>query len=220
LKQQFFTYRKLLTEVQVMAAVLHDKFGVRKGDRVIIYMPMIPEAAIAMLACQRIGAIHSVVFGGFAPHELALRIVDADPKIILTANYGVEAGSKYIDYKILVDKAMEQSKSKAPVLIFRRPAVPKLPEQKFISGRDFDWAEQVDNHRSKPFTSCVPVESNHPAYILYTSGTTGTPKGVVRPTGGHLVTLKWTMRDLFGITPDDTFWVRIYSLIYSHLGNI
>ncbi len=215
--QKKFTYNQLLEQVQVVAAIMHDKFGVTKGDRVILYMPMIPEAVVAMLACQRIGAVHSVVFGGFASHELALRITDASPKIIVTANYGIETNSRYIDYKTLVDHAIQQTQSKIPVLLYQRPNVGL--KQSFIPNRDFDWSEQYETYKSKPFKACVPVESDHPAYILYTSGTTGKPKGVVRPTGGHLVTLKWTMRDIFGITPNDTFWVLDQNYL-NFIGNI
>ena len=162
-------------------------------------MPMVPEAIVAMLACARIGAIHSVVFGGFASHELAVRIDDAQPKIILAASCGIEPG-RVIEYKPLIDGAIELSEHKPEsVVILQRPEA----AASLIPGRDFDWHEFQLN--AEP-TNCIMVEGNHPAYILYTSGTTGAPKGVVRPTAGHLVALHWSMKNIYNIDPGDVFW--------------
>ena len=162
-------------------------------------MPMVPEAIVAMLACARIGAIHSVVFGGFASHELAVRIDDAQPKIILAASCGIEPG-RVIEYKPLIDGAIELSEHKPEsVVILQRPEA----AASLIPGRDFDWNEFQLN--AEP-TNCIMVEGNHPAYILYTSGTTGAPKGVVRPTAGHLVALHWSMKNIYNIDPGDVFW--------------
>ena len=197
-KQQHISYAQLLEKTSLLAGSLLKK-GITKGDRVIIYMPMVPEAIVAMLACARIGAIHSVVFGGFASHELAVRIDDAQPKIILAASCGIEPG-RVIEYKPLIDGAIELSEHKPEsVVILQRPeAVASL-----IPGRDFDWNEFQLN--AEP-TNCIMVEGNHPAYILYTSGTTGAPKGVVRPTAGHLVALHWSMKNIYNIEPGDVFW--------------
>ncbi len=192
------TYTELRDRVARLAGALRAK-GVEKGDRVIIYMPMVPEALEAMLACARLGAIHSVVFGGFAAKELAIRINDAKPKAIIAASCGLEPG-RVVHYKPLLDKAIDQATHKPDfcVIFQREQEVAKL-----IPGRDFAWhefqfgVEPVD---------CVPVEGNHPVYILYTSGTTGQPKGVIRHTAGHLVALNWTMKNIYGIEAGDVFW--------------
>ncbi|MDI3336214.1 propionate-CoA ligase PrpE [Defluviimonas aestuarii] len=192
------TYAALKDRVASLAGALKAK-GVEKGDRVIIYMPMVPEAVEAMLACARLGAIHSVVFGGFAAHELAVRIDDATPKAIIAASCGLEPG-RVVHYKPLVDAAIEQAKHKPDfTLIFQRDE----EVAKLIPGRDFDWHEAQAGVAP---ADCVPVEGNHPAYILYTSGTTGAPKGVVRPTAGHLVALNWTMKSIYNVDPGDVFW--------------
>ena len=197
-KKLHLTYKDLLKKTSLLAGALINK-GITKGDRVIIYMPMVPEAIIAMLACARIGAIHSVVFGGFASNELAVRIDDARPKTILAASCGIEPG-RIIEYKPLIDEAIELSEHKPEcVVILQRPEA----QASLMPGRDFDWEEfQLD---AKP-ADCVMVEGNHPAYILYTSGTTGAPKGVVRPTAGHLVALHWSMKNIYDVDPGDVFW--------------
>jgi propionyl-CoA synthetase len=197
-----FTYADLLHEVATLAGVLLD-MGVKKGDRVIVYMPMIPEAVMAMLACARIGAIHSVVFGGFAAAELATRIDDSKPAAILSASCGIE-GARTIEYKPLLDRAIELSQHKpALTLVLQRPQA----EAKLIVGRDLDWAATVADAKSRGRKAgCVAVAATDPLYILYTSGTTGQPKGVVRDNGGHMVALKWTMRNLYGIEPGEVFW--------------
>ncbi|WP_343081767.1 propionate-CoA ligase PrpE [Ostreiculturibacter nitratireducens] len=192
------TYAELKARVASLAGALREK-GVEKGDRVIIYMPMVPEALEAMLACARLGAIHSVVFGGFAAHELAVRIDDAKPKAIIAASCGIEPG-RVVHYKPLLDAAIEQAQHKPDfcVIFQREEEVAKLTE-----GRDFDW--HAFQYGVAP-ADCVPVEGNHPAYILYTSGTTGQPKGVVRATGGHLVALNWSMKHIYDVEAGDTFW--------------
>ncbi len=173
--------------------------GVAKGDRVLIYMPMIPEAAIAMLACARLGAVHSVVFGGFASNELATRINDAKPKVIVSASCGIEV-KRVIPYKPLLDGAIEMAKSKPDhCVIYQRP----METANLIPGRDLDWNEVMAN--AKPH-DCVPVASTDPLYILYTSGTTGVPKGVVRDNGGHMVALKWTMKAVYNVDAGDVYW--------------
>ncbi|PIE11832.1 MAG: propionyl-CoA synthetase [Rhodobacterales bacterium] len=192
------TYVNLRNRVAQLAGALRAK-GVEKGDRVIIYMPMIPEALEAMLACSRLGAIHSVVFGGFASHELAVRIDDCKPKAIIAASCGIEPG-RIVHYKPLLDGALEQSDHQPDfcVIFQREQEVAHLEE-----GRDYNW--HGFQYGVEP-AECVPVEGNHPAYILYTSGTTGQPKGVVRPTGGHLVALNWTMKNIYQVDPGDVFW--------------
>ncbi len=197
-----YTYRQLRDEVATLAAVLQD-FGVGKGDRVIVYMPMIPEALIGMLACARIGAIHSVVFGGFAAKELATRIDDAKPKLVLTASCGIEPG-RVVHYKPLLDQAIELSASKpSHVLLLQRPQSPAS----MTGGRDFDWADSMRTAKfSGQQADCVELAATDPLYVLYTSGTTGIPKGVVRDNGGHMVALKWSMKNLYGIDPGETFW--------------
>ena len=192
------TYRELQARVASLAGALRAK-GVEKGDRVIIYMPMVPEALEAMLACARLGAIHSVVFGGFAAHELAVRIDDAKPKAIIAASCGIEPG-RVVHYKPLLDAAIDQAAHKPDfcVIFQREQEVAKLTE-----GRDHDW--HGFQYGVEP-ADCVPVAGNHPAYILYTSGTTGQPKGVVRPTAGHLVALNWTMKAIYDVGPGDVFW--------------
>ncbi len=192
------TYADLQTRVASLAGALRAK-GVEKGDRVIIYMPMIPEALEAMLACARLGAIHSVVFGGFAANELAVRIDDATPKAIIAGSCGVEPG-RVVHYKPLLDGAIELAAHKPDfcVIFQREQEVAEL-----IPGRDHDWhAFQAGVEPAE----CVPVKGDHPAYILYTSGTTGAPKGVVRPTAGHLVALNWTMKAIYDVDPGDVFW--------------
>ncbi|WP_444668184.1 propionyl-CoA synthetase [Cereibacter changlensis] len=192
------TYAELQARVASLAGALRAK-GVEKGDRVIIYMPMIPEALEAMLACARLGAIHSVVFGGFAAHELAVRINDCTPKAIIAASCGLEPG-RVVHYKPLLDKAIEEATHKPEfcVVFQREQEVAKL-----IEGRDVAW--HTFQYGVEP-AECVPVEGDHPAYILYTSGTTGQPKGVVRATGGHLVALNWTMKAIYDIDAGDVFW--------------
>ena len=192
-----FTYRQLLSEVSRFAGVLSAQ-GVAKGDRVIIYMPMVPEALIAMLACARIGAVHSVVFGGFAAPELAARIEHAQPKLIVSASCGIEVG-RTIAYKPLLDKAIEISRSKPDkCIILQRPQ-----SQAPMTKRDVDWKEVMAG--AKP-ADCVPVDATDPLYILYTSGTTGHPKGVVRDNGGHAVALRWSMEYIYGAKPGEVYW--------------
>ncbi len=202
-QKRAITYHRLLTETQVLGGMLRD-LGVQKGDRVILYMPMVPEAVFAMLACARIGAIHSVVFGGFAARELATRIDDAKPKVILSASCGLEPG-RIVAYKPLLDEAINLAQHKPDAcLILQRPQA----EAKLIDGRDRDWASMRDHaliHARSAF-DCVPVAATDPLYILYTSGTTGRPKGVMRDNGGHMVALQWSMQNLYGIAPGEVWW--------------
>ena len=197
-RKDSITFAQLKDKTAALAGALRDK-GVVKGDRVIIYMPMVPEALVAMLACARIGAIHSVVFGGFAANELAVRIDDAQPKAILAASCGLEP-NRVVAYMPLIEGAIELATHKPDftVILQREECIAPLRE-----GRDFDWH---DVQSGTTPADCVAVEGNHPAYILYTSGTTGQPKGVVRPTGGHLVALNWSMKNLYNVDPGDVFW--------------
>jgi propionyl-CoA synthetase len=196
--KQKINYSQLRSRVARLAGALRAK-GVEKGDRVIIYMPMVPEALEAMLACARLGAVHSVVFGGFAAHELAVRIDDCQPKAIIAASCGIEPG-RVVHYKPLLDGAIEQAKHKPEfcVIFQREEEVAKL-----IEGRDFDW--HAFQYGVEP-AECVPVSGDHPAYILYTSGTTGAPKGVIRATAGHLVALNWSMKNIYNVNPGEVFW--------------
>jgi propionyl-CoA synthetase len=193
-----FTYAQLRDEVAKFAGALAAQ-GVAKGDRVLIYMPMVPEAVIAMLATARIGAVHSVVFGGFAAKELAVRINDAKPKVIVSASCGIEV-KRVIPYKPLLDKAIEAATSKPEkCIILQRP----MEKAEMTAGRDLDWDEVMA--AAKPH-DCVKVAATDPLYILYTSGTTGVPKGVVRDNGGHVVALKWTMKNIYNIDAGDVYW--------------
>ncbi len=192
------TYAELQSRVASLAGALAAQ-GVTKGDRVIIYMPMVPEALEAMLACARIGAVHSVVFGGFAANELAVRIDDCAPKAILAASCGLEPG-RIVQYKPLLDGAIELADHKPDVCIILQR---EEETAELIEGRDIEWHAAQEGVTP---ADCVPVQGNHPAYILYTSGTTGAPKGVVRPTAGHLVALNWTMKNIYQCDPGDVFW--------------
>ena len=193
-----FTFSQLRTEIAKFAGVLRAQ-GVGKGDRVLIYMPLVPETLIAMLATARLGAIHSVVFGGFASNELSTRINDAQPKVLVSASCGLEPG-RVVEYKPLMDGAIKMSEHKPETcIILQRPQC----EATMIPGRDLDWETVMAN--AEP-ADCVTVAATDPLYILYTSGTTGQPKGVVRDNGGHMVALKWSMKHVYDVDPGDVFW--------------
>ncbi|MBK6874772.1 MAG: propionyl-CoA synthetase [Kineosporiaceae bacterium] len=194
-----YTYSELLEQVAKFAGVLRSQ-GVEKGDRVVVYMPMVPEAVIAMLACARLGAIHSVVFGGFAPNELAIRIDDATPKVIVSASCGIET-SRVIPYKPMLDAAIElaQSKPEKTIILQRPQSVAEM------GPNDVDWAAAMASDAIAP-AEAVAVGATDPLYILYTSGTTGKPKGIVRDNGGHAVALHWSMKNIYDINPGEVFW--------------
>ncbi|CAJ1054678.1 acyl-CoA synthetase short-chain family member 3%2C mitochondrial [Xyrichtys novacula] len=197
--KQIITFRELQAQVSRLAGVL-VKNGVQKGDLVVIYMPMVPQAMFTMLACARIGAPHSLIFGGFASKELSVRINHAKPKLMVTASFGIEPGRK-VEYIPLVEKALELSSHRpSKVLIYNRPNMEKVSLRPDLS---LDWDEEMATARPH---DCVPVPSNHPLYVLYTSGTTGTPKGVERDTAGYAVMLKWTMSNIYGLSPGDVWW--------------
>ena len=195
---QVYTYSELRQRVALFAGAL-AKLGVCKGDRVIIYLPLVPEAAVAMLAAARLGAVHSVVFGGFAAAELALRIDDAKPRVVVSASCGIEP-HRIVPYKPLLDEAIRKAHHQPEkCIILQRP----MARAQLVTGRDHDWQE-VEAAASPH--DCVPVAATDPLYILYTSGTTGEPKGVVRDNGGHLVSLNWTMKHIYGVEPGDVYW--------------
>ena len=193
-----YTYSEVKIEVAKLAGGMQS-LGLKKGDTAVIYMPMIPQAAFAMLACARIGVTHSVVFGGFAPHELAIRIDDCKPRLIITASSGIEI-DRLIAYKPLVDEAIELASHKPKkVIVFNRKLGARIPFKKY----DVDYDALVYGSEE---TACVPVNATHPLYVLYTSGTTGKPKGIVRDTGGYAIALKYSMNYIYGLKPDDVFW--------------
>ncbi len=193
-----FSFRELRDQVATFAGALAS-IGVAKGDRVIIYMPMVPESVVAMLACARLGAVHSVVFGGFAANELAIRIDDATPKVVVSASCGIEV-TRIVSYKPLLDEAIRIAKHKPEkCIILQRP----MERAELTPGRDLDWHDVMA--AAAPH-DCVPVAATDPLYILYTSGTTGEPKGVVRDNGGHIVALKWSMKNIYGVDPGDVYW--------------
>ena len=195
-----FTYAELLTEVAAFAGVLRG-LGVERGDRVVVYMPMIPETVIAMLACARIGAIHSVVFGGFAAHELALRIDDAEPKAVVSASCGIEP-SRIVEYKPLLDAALQQATHQPAFCVVKQR---QQHTAELVEGRDLDWDVVMRAGRTDPAES-VAVGATDPLYILYTSGTTGKPKGIVRDQGGHAVALAWSMANIYDIAAGEVWW--------------
>ncbi|MGY9055250.1 MAG: propionyl-CoA synthetase, partial [Alphaproteobacteria bacterium] len=193
-----YSFREMRDEVAIFAGALR-KMGVGYGDRVIVYMPMVPEAAVAMYACARIGAIHSVVFGGFAANELAVRIDDSQAKVIVSASCGIEP-NRIVEYKPLLDGAIELASHKpAHCVILQRPQC----KASLVPGRDIDWGDAM---ASASAVDCVPVKATDPQYVLYTSGTTGQPKGVVRDTGGHIVALNWSMKNIYDVDPGEAFW--------------
>ena len=197
-QQRIYTYDELRDAVARFAGLLQRQ-GVSRGDRVLIYLPMIPEAAIAMLASARLGAVHSVVFGGFAANELATRINDAKPKIVVSASCGIEP-SRVVAYKPLLDHAIELSEHKPDHCIIKAR---EQAEATLVDGRDLDWDSALEGVEP---VDCVAVEATDPLYILYTSGTTGQPKGIVRDNGGHAVALHWTMKHIYNVEAGDVYW--------------
>ncbi len=197
---QRFTYADLLEKVAAFAGALRG-FGVGKGDRVVIYMPMIPEAVVAMLACARIGAVHSVVFGGFAPHELAIRIDDAQPKVVVSASCGIEP-TRLVEYKPMLDRALELATHKPGTCVVKQRPQARADMH---DPRDVDWDSAMKAGRMDP-APCEEVAATDPLYVLYTSGTTGKPKGIVRDNGGHAVAMAWSLPNVYGASAGDVFW--------------